>query len=302
MSTKGLFIKVKNSRFSTRLIVALIVIIPLAAGAVYIFYSLEKGSREKTVEDEADKQVVAQMDEELALIPHSNEVKKIARVGEEYIFESDIPDYAFRVGKKPNEISREEAIEGLIAISLVLQEGEKKGLISLTPAVFNNPFKDYQKRFDLYNEVILDFDSERAKGNTHAGFILVSYFTVADQAKAEADIEYYYSLVKNDSIKIDTVASTFIPSSSEVNGSETIKYFEMQLPYTIIGKSDFSDPDVPDNVVQFFVNAKEGDVSEIFTGENYFIFYQVLQKNEFTSVFYEEWLTNLKAKFKVVYL
>lgn len=76
----------------------------------------------------------------------------VAKVGEEYLYESDL---SYELSYYPSDVdsnARETLINKLIQDSIILQAADAEGLIELDKSVFNNAEKDYAKRLSLVQE------------------------------------------------------------------------------------------------------------------------------------------------------
>lgn len=149
--TKDLLTKIRSNK---ALIIALLVLVLSFVGLIVSFVVLHfrRAQLDELRSDEA-------LMEQLQTIPGAVAVKRVARVGNEFIFESDVHKYGHIRGQYIHEVDREAAIEDLIFQSVVLQAAVNNGWISWDRDVFNNPFKDYDRRFELINEVLRNFST-----------------------------------------------------------------------------------------------------------------------------------------------
>ncbi len=135
------------------------------------------------IEKNADKKAVIDMDKQIENIDGASTVKKVARVGQEYIFLTDLNYYARFRGQAVDSIDKEKALDEIIQQSEILQAAARNGWVSLNTNIFNNPFKDYDKRMKTINSVIANYLAFHATKTSYPKWL--------EQIKSQFIIERY---------------------------------------------------------------------------------------------------------------
>lgn len=76
----------------------------------------------------------------------------VAKVGEEYLYESDL---SYELSYYPSDVdpnARETLINKMVRESIILQAADAEGVIELDKTVFNNAEKEYAKRLDMVQQ------------------------------------------------------------------------------------------------------------------------------------------------------
>jgi hypothetical protein len=262
-----------------------------------------------------EQQLVAQMDKELRSVNGASDVKKIARVGREYLFESDLYYYAYTTSQSIENINKDEAVDYLVNDSVLLQAAEKEGWIELSSEIFNNPFKDYQKRAELKQQIFSHF--EENKGNTSVEVISVWFYNMepGDLAKqqgiekakelAKSKIDGVYALVKEQGKSMEEASTQLIGDTSLLQLDKSYQsnaYALFEFAYNTSDENELKSilgiNSAAEGLIQFLKGAHEGDVSEIYLEkdtpsgnedirEAYYAFYKILKKKEGKTDMYE---------------
>jgi hypothetical protein len=305
-------INAKYLKWGLLLVIALVISIILG----YVIYKAYKSSKPHKEEDTE----LAEMDNQLENIEGADMSDKIARVGKEYLFTTDLEYYAYLRLKKLDEINREEAINESITYSVMLQLGEDEGWIELTQEIFNNPFKDNNARGDLINEVREAYD-ENYKSGTYVEFVSVWFNNAglgpyaeehgveAAKSLAKEKIDAVYAQVVNEGKSMEEAVQLLVNDESLVELDVNYKgnaYELLWLEYEIVQNSDTAA--LRDSMYNFLLSATEGDVSEIFleaqidingdTEELYYTFYRLkLRRQSFDTVY--DWANEKRKDLKV---
>lgn len=128
---------------------------------------------DKTIEKD-DKKVIVKPDTE-----KSNPLRVVMKVGDEKIYQKDL--YLIMQNNKSPDVKKAEnqAKDFLIKQSIFLQEGEKKGFITLNSEVYNSPKKNFAKRAGMVKQVEEKFESQ---SETVKGSIVSIWFYNSDYA------------------------------------------------------------------------------------------------------------------------
>jgi hypothetical protein len=270
----------RKNKFSPTLPQILIGIFLGVIVLVIIIYLMNyyRGRRDTPSDGQEDQKAIA--DEQLREIEGAENVTKIALVGKEYLFESDLNYYAFLNSVDVDELDRNDAIDDLINQSILLQTAELEGWIVLSTDAFNNPFKDFEKMGNLLIEAADDFESGYREGtyvevinvwfyNVFPGTYAEEYGLEAAQQLAYEKIQEAYNLVVNQGKSMSEASDILIADTElgELNESyETTTYFETIYPYEINSIDDLRDDSEfgMDGLFEFLQNAQMGDVSQIY--------------------------------------
>lgn len=264
----------------------------------YGHFPWQKASEEEEVSNRLAELSNAELDSELQSIPGAIEIKKIARVGNEYLFITDLDYYARGSLSAVEEIDRDAAIDALARDSIILQAGKEEGWIELDSEVFHNPFKDFIKRGELIMKVEENFDSIK-KEQTIVEMIAVWFLNVspgelaqtqgmeAAKSFAKEKVDNAYHLVKEEGKTMQEVGEMLANDESLAQldkNYENNAYGEMLLPYEI--SEDFQS----EILKSFIESANEGEVSQIYleTGkteegeevEIRYVFYKLKSRQE----------------------
>jgi hypothetical protein len=227
----------------------------------YYWYKFDRFPWESKSEVPAETTVsdTAAMDSQLEEIPFATEVEKIARVGDEYLFTTDLADYAVSEGSSVAEIDSDTAIDELINESVLLQAGENEGWIELSSEVFHNPFKDYSKREELLLTVEERFEQDKKE------LIVIESVCIfihnQEYGELAQKIENVYYKVKNEGVDMKTAGEILANDESLAQlDSEYVQnaYSEDYLSWNFVEGLG-----VEDEMYLFLQNANVGDVSEI---------------------------------------
>ncbi len=277
-------------------------------GFIYFFNFRREDTVEElpTTGDDSDTELI-RMNNELENIEQADEIQKIARVGAEYLFYTDLENYAYLTLNEIDELDYDQVVDELINKSIVLQLGETEGWIELETNVFNNPFKDFDTRNELYLEVSDKFSSE-LKGGTRVEQVIVWFYNMVPGELAEVEgieaaksmaytkINEVYEKVKSGEMSMQEAGEHLQQDTSLAvldEGYVDNVYMEELLPYEINNITDNRDDTEFGYkcLVNFLQSAEAGDLSEICLEEDkpcaiydvveaYYAFYKVKSKNE----------------------
>lgn len=242
--------------------------------------------------------------------------KKIVKVGNEKIYDID---FKYQYSLIPSHIDEGEARkiveERIIKESIILQAGEKEGLIKLDSNIFNSESKDYKERQQAIQQVQQAIDKKAAKLQ---GKIVSIWFLNNkvgplgyDKAKqiAYEKITKLQQEVKSGNLTIDA-ASVRIKNDSSL--------FQLDPMYKSNAIYSFSatqnqKPSYNDNFNNALWELGEGDTSEVFALQSqdfddnykikdaYYSFGQITKKTQGQIVNFDSWYMNNKENFQVIY-
>ncbi len=293
------------------------VIIGLAVlGGVIFFLNFQRGDDVEELPETGDDVQLAEMDRQLDNITAADEVLKLARVGKEYIFFTDIDYYAYKNGEDVDEIEVESALEDLVNESVLLQAGESEGWIELDTVTFNNPFKDFSKRDEQISQV-QDMFENRKKNGTVVEIITVWFFNGylreyalnngIEKAKelAYRKIEAVYKKVVDDGMSMEEASQYLVDDESlkELDLNYDGNAYGVRIYPTEIGTLEDLGGGT-NNLLNFIKESYEGDVSEIFieqdipmeseeTVDSYYAFYKLVSIGKGYERI-EEWIREYK--------
>lgn len=294
---------------------------------IYFITQTDGGNEEHTVLPMTGNEEVelSKLDRELEDIPGATEVEKIVRVGDEYLFVSDLSYFAYLELKRIDDLNDEEeeqAIDELIDQSIMLQSGAEEGWIELTSDVFNNPFKDYTKRGNLVMDIREKYNTFR-KAGTHVEIVTVWFYNgelgsyaktngiEAAKEMAKAKIDEVYRLVTMEGQEVEKAAQVIINDSSLSQLDENYNgnaYGLRIFPYEINSIDDVGGSS--SNLYDFLKDAQEGNLSKVFLEkdtlyfqeeifiEAYYAFYKVKYRmNSFSDI--NEWIDSFKQNIDI---
>jgi hypothetical protein len=302
------------------LVVAFIILCSIAV----ILY-IKKTTSTSTSNNEEENGVVSstKADEQLSKISGAKDAKKIALVSDEYLFESDLIYYAFQQGKEVKDLDRGKAIEDIVNDSVLLQFGAKENMVELTPNVFNNPFKDMQKRMEVIAQIKQIMSESIGKAISWEG-IAVWFYNVnpADLAEKEGmekakqfaydKINAVYNEVVNNGKKMSEAAEILKNDETLIQLDKSYKgnaYFVKSLDTEIHTIDDIRKGRTfgYTGLFDFLLKAEIGDISKIYLeqdtpdGDNivdaYYAFYKLTNKSQGTSI--EELVQNFKTSLSI---
>lgn len=277
----------------------------------------ESPKADTSLEDEdGSKLTIDDLDAQLEGILNATQVEKIARVGNEYLFITDLDYYAYMTTGTYEPEDREVAIEQLIDESLFLQAGEKEGWITLGTEVFNNPFKDFEKRSELLFTVEENFDRDK-RGQIILESVMVFFHNVeygelaqgegveAAKSFARGKIENAYNLVKNQGISMSEAGDILANDESLAQLDSEYQqnaYSKVSLYDGTLDKAGQSD------LALFLRDAEVGDISEIIVDkllggpdkglEVAYLFYRLdTEKDGFESI--TEWIESVSSNMTI---
>jgi len=273
----------------------------------------------ETGDEDAELEI---MNIELDKIEGSENIQKLARVGREYIFYTDLEYYAYQNLLDIESLDYDSVLDYLVDESVLLQAGENEGWVELDSETFNNPFKDFSRRGQLVLEIKESFNDNYQSG-TYVEIITVWFYNseLGDYAKehgidaakelAKSKIDEVYSLVTEDGKSMEEAAQIIIDDSSLSQLDENYDgnaYGIRIFPYEIESIADLGGGS--ENLYKFLESAQEGDISEIFLERDiprseteelvdaYYAIYKLTVKvNEYSDM--NEWVDSYKTKLKI---
>jgi len=239
---------------------------------------------------------ISEMDATLISIPGASEVEKVARVGDEYLFITDLEYYANLRLMTLEEIDRSNVIEELIDESIMLQSGEQEGWIELDLEVFNNPFKNFDKRRSLMVEVEDKFNYyKRDQLIIEQVAVFVWNVEMGELARTEGmDVARSFAKEKIDNVyRLVTEEGKTMKEAGEILANDTsLLQLDENYKGNAYGEILLSEERdlVPEesDLGSFLSTAKEGDISSVYleriktdTGEEIdvrYVFYKLKSK------------------------
>lgn len=149
----------------------------------------------------------------------------VAKAGKENLYKDDLDYYLSNYFSGQGYSAREQAIEMMIDDSLILQEGQSQGLITLTDNVFNSPNKNIRQRGELIELVKQKIELKNIKSID--GEIVSMWFNNADaypppsigieNAKilVKQKMDAYYDDLKAGKITMAQVGQRIVNDSSQ---------------------------------------------------------------------------------------
>lgn len=315
----------KIPRSSNLLILAILSTVLIVLVVSLLIWNKSKESEQEALREQQQVQedFKAIADRDLAKIPGANEYVKAALVGKEYIFQNDIKYFQDRQGLI-GEYSNSEALDYLIEVSATLQEAEKQGWIELESSYFNNPFKDYEKRNEMWLLVSEKVTKEALDGILYEGIVVFFVNDVGTDIVREKGREYAKDLVKQKleevypgvesgkvtmketaqilesdpeikALSLSGNPSVYFPPQTYRPGEEEQVYYSIDQ-YEIIENTQVG---MLTEIILQETNASEvSKVSEIYWSGHY-AFYKILAKNDNGITNFDSWIDKIKFNYPI---
>lgn len=236
----------------------------------------------------------------------------VAQVGKETLYTQDILEYK----KKNPSLSDEDLLQKAVLDSVILQEGEKAGLITLTPSTFNNTTKDQSARDATVHDVKTKY--VQSQSDLVSGMVITLWFArpgmartslATNQAQALAKITPYYEKVKNRTMTIQDAANAVrtdqdlssIDPAYETNTSFT--FVDQPLSTPIVADSTFDQQlkQLPQNEVSTLYLTKTSlDGKEQVDGG--YLFGMLTDRKQNQHLSFDEWILSKRNSYEVVKL
>lgn len=298
--------------------IILLITIPSLTFCVFYWYKFGRLPWQKEVgeSEEVADSTLEEIDAQLQSIPDATEVEKIARVGEEYLFITDLDYYAYLTTGAYEVEDRDAAIEELIDESVLLQAGEGEGWIELTSEVLNNPFKDFEKRSSLIVDVEEKFEYYKKEQtiieqvavfiwNVELGELAKSQGLDAAKSFAKEKIDNVYTLVAEEGKTMEEAGEILANDASLAQLDES--YQGNAYGEALLSDEDDLGPEDSDFGV-FVRNAQEGEISPIYletakdaSGEEFdvrYVFYNLKTRQTGFQVI-SEWIENFSQSLNI---
>jgi hypothetical protein len=240
----------------------------------------------------------------------------IVTVGKEKIFQKDYDIELFYYPDKNDPSVRKNLLQKLINDSIILQGGNRDGLIPLDKSIFNSPDKDYMKRIKVVEQVKQGI--EQQTDSIEATIVSIWFYNndwigllgyEGGKRFAHEKITYLYDLVKHGDISIDEAGNIIKSDTSleqidkaytnnaiahvrtEANSQITLsKEFDQKLRLLPVGQIS----DV------YLASVKEDDTE--ITRDAVYLF-GVITKRTYnpTLISFESWLDKKRKLYEIIY-
>lgn len=302
------------SKKSTITIIISLIVVLSSAFFVYRYFKIQEQERQRQENEERNAKI-EKLNSELERIPEAVNEKKIAVVGDEFYFQTDLEHYAKQNLVGIEDVNKDEAYEWFLEESVILQGAENDGLIHLDESIFNNPYKDYDRRTRKVVKLRQTIEKQVVGGITvealSVWFCNVNYGEYA----SEYGVEAAKKLAKN---KLENVRKKVLDGMSMKGASKLIRndkslaalddnydgnaYIQTNFPGSIESIQDVRKGREFGNegLYDFLKNANPGDISAIYLEKDntngddvldaYYAFYHYKKKNaDSSAVDFEDW-------------
>lgn len=199
------------------------------------------------------------------------EDKAVAKVGEELIYQQDLQQVQIAVptgtpGASVSErkLNQNDALQILVAQSIILQGARDDGLVTLDTTVFNSKDKNLRKRAELVNEINQKIN-DRADGTR--GWIFSFRFNTLPGTTYEQDKTLAYNKVKELHDQIKTGKITFQQAGENIKNDSSLSKitpdYQNQVPYQFWSKSPQPITFFP-KFDKILYSLKQGETSDIY--------------------------------------
>jgi hypothetical protein len=239
----------------------------------------------------------------------------IAKVGDEYIFQTDLDVELANYPGTKDEVTRKQLLTKLVNDSIAIQAAGAEKILAINPAVFNTPGKDYGKR-------IADLKAIKSlvnKKTDHlSGTIVNVWFNNYEPAKIglEAGKKLAFERISALQKRVAGKEITIEEAGNIIRRDPS--YADLDVGYKVNASFQFSqnkggkitfNPDFDQNLWRL----NSGGVSDVYLGsivsgftnkseEAFYAFGQVTEKvDNGNSVDYEKWLKGREGKYEVTY-
>lgn len=106
-------------------------------------------------------------------VPASQRTDGIARVGEEILYQKDL-DTEVQYSPDTKGDKKKFLLDKMIKDSIILQAGQKEGLVRLDASIYNSPQKDYMKRIKAVSDVTKKVEDNRG---SVSGYVVSIWFS-----------------------------------------------------------------------------------------------------------------------------
>lgn len=315
--------RLSKSSLATIVGVILVILITLVVVGIILFLKRDDYKEDENgVQDQTDTANIW-----LDQISGASEEKKLALVGKEFIFESDLD---VQKNKLPisGYTSDSQYIEKLIDDSILLQEGEKQGWITLKKSFFNNPYKSYVERSEMLAKVRENANLYSYDGIIYEGIVLMFVNVKGTDIVEEKGREYVrilafnkisdiYEKVKNGVVTIQEGAD-ILESDIEVKALYHNGEAECYLEPVLVTFDDLNNEISTDSVEKRgqLKNTSSGNYTDVLLlqreelqnsegndlyWDGSYAFYHVLARNENGISSLNDWIEEIKNKYYIKY-